>query len=145
MRLRSLSGRINHRTRGASCRSGGTIGFADGASDQGMVVNGRGPALRMSLSSFGFADPAAHPLYRGNGGGGWFGWPVAPELERLRFGWFKGWGQAARKAIFLQMQRVALDDVAFIPSGSHSAFTAMRADLRDRVNVFALFRNPQWA
>lgn len=105
------------------------------------VEKGGWSALCTSFSSFDFADPAVHPLLRGNGTGGWFGWPVIPELERLRSSWFDAPDDAGRKAICRDIQRVALDEVAFIPLGTYSGFTAMRADLRDRVNGFALFWN----
>ncbi|HEX3575132.1 MAG TPA: ABC transporter substrate-binding protein [Rhodopila sp.] len=105
------------------------------------VDKGGWSALCTSFSSFDFADPAVHPLLRGNGAGGWFGWPVTPELESLRSQWFDAPDEAARKAICRDIQHVALDQVAYIPLGSYSSFTATRADLTDRVNGFALFWN----
>jgi ABC-type transport system substrate-binding protein len=105
------------------------------------VEKGGWSALCTSFSSFDFADPAVHPLLRGNGAAAWFGWPVTPELETLRANWFDAPDEAARKAISADIQRVALDEVAFIPLGTYSAFTATRADLTDRVNGFALFWN----
>jgi peptide/nickel transport system substrate-binding protein len=98
-------------------------------------------ALCTAFSSFDFADPAVHQLLRGNGAGAWFGWPVIPELETLRAQWFDALDDAARKAICSDIQRVALDEVAFIPLGVYSGFTAMRSNLTDRVNGFALFWN----
>ena len=94
-----------------------------------------------AFGSFDFADPAVHPLLRGNGAAGWFGWPSIPELETLRTQWFDAPDEAARKALCRDIQRVALDEVAFIPLGNYSSFTATRADLTDRVNGFALFWN----
>jgi peptide/nickel transport system substrate-binding protein len=105
------------------------------------VEKGGWSALCTSFSSFDFADPAVHPLLRGNGTGGWFGWPVTPALESLRANWFDAPDEAGRKAICAEIQRVALDEVAFIPLGSYSAFTALRSNLTDRVNGFALFWN----
>ena len=105
------------------------------------VNKGGWSALCTSFSSFDFADPAVHPLLRGNGAGGWFGWPVIPELETLRAQWFDAPDEAARKAICRDMQRVVLDEVAFIPLGSYNSYTATRANLTDRVNGFALFWN----
>jgi ABC-type transport system substrate-binding protein len=105
------------------------------------VEKGGWSALCTSFSSFDFADPAVHPLLRGNGAGGWFGWPTIPALETLRANWFDAPDDAGRKAICTEIQRVALDEVAFIPLGSYSAFTALRSNLADRVNGFALFWN----
>jgi ABC-type transport system substrate-binding protein len=98
-------------------------------------------ALCTSFSSFDFADPAVHPLLRGNGAGGWFGWPAIPALETLRANWFDAPDVAARQTICTEIQRVALDEVAYIPLGSYSTFTALRSNLVDRVNGIALFWN----
>jgi peptide/nickel transport system substrate-binding protein len=98
-------------------------------------------ALCTAFSSFDFADPAVHPLLRGNGAGGWFGWPTIPALESLRASWFDAPDTAARQMICAQIQHVALDEVAYIPLGSFSSFTALRSNLADRVNGFALFWN----
>ncbi len=98
-------------------------------------------ALCTSFSSFDFADPATHPLLRGNGYSGWFGWPVVPELETLRASWFEAPDEAGRKAIAAEIQRVALDEVVYVPLGSYTNFTATRAELKDRVNGFALYWN----
>jgi ABC-type transport system substrate-binding protein len=105
------------------------------------VEKGGWSALCTGFSSFDFADPAVHPLLRGNGAAGWFGWPEIPELESLRSSWFDAPDQVGRRVIAAQIQRVALDEVAFIPLGTYSAFTATRADLKDRVSGFALFWN----
>ncbi|MDR3532244.1 MAG: ABC transporter substrate-binding protein [Rhodopila sp.] len=105
------------------------------------VEKGGWSALCTSFSSFDFADPAVHPLLRGNGAGGWFGWPTIPELESLRANWFDAPDDAARKAICADIQRVALDEVVYVPLGTYSGFTALRSNLKDRVNGFALFWN----
>ena len=120
-------------------------------SDWGTVVQRRGSreaveqggwsALCTSFSSFDFADPATHSLVRGNGLAGWPGWPTIPELERLREAWFDAPDAAGRKAIAADIQRVAMDEVAFIPLGSYKSFTALRRNLTGRVNGFALYWN----
>jgi peptide/nickel transport system substrate-binding protein len=105
------------------------------------VQNAGWSALCTGFSSFDFADPAVHPLLRGNGAGGWFGWPTIPRLETLRTSWFDAADMASRRAICAEIQHVALDEVAFIPLGNYRSFTALRSDLTDRVNGFALFWN----
>ncbi len=105
------------------------------------VEKGGWSALCTSFSSFDFADPAGHPLIRGNGADAWFGWPTIPELERLREAWFDAPDQAGRKAIAADIQRVAIDEVAYIPLGTYSSFTALRKNLTGRVNGFAIFWN----
>ncbi len=92
-------------------------------------------------SSFEFADPATHGPLRANGAAAWFGWPNVPELEALRDQWFDAPDEAGRKAICRDIQRVALDEVVYVPLGTYNSFTALRADLRDRVSGMALFWN----
>jgi peptide/nickel transport system substrate-binding protein len=97
-------------------------------------------ALCTSFGSFDFADPAVHPLLRGNGGGAWFGWPSVPRLEELRDAWFDAPDAARRKAVGEEMQRVAMDEVMYLPLGAYVSNTATRG-LADRVSGFALFWN----
>jgi peptide/nickel transport system substrate-binding protein len=94
-----------------------------------------------SFSSFDFASPAVHPLLRANGINGYFGWPAIPELETLHARWFDAPDDAARKAIAADIQRVALDEVAYIPLGSYISYTALRFGLADRVKGFPIFWN----
>ena len=96
-------------------------------------------ALLTSFNSFDFTDPALHPLLRGNGAQGWPGWPTIPKLEVLRDQWFEAPDDAARTALCADIQRVALDEVAFIPVGAYLQPTALRRDLVDRVSGFAIF------
>lgn len=105
------------------------------------VDKGGWSALCTAFSSFDFADPAGHVLIRGNGKDAWFGWPTIPELERLRDAWFDAPDEARRKAIATDIQRVAIEEVAYVPLGSYSSFTALRSNLKDRVNGFAIFWN----
>jgi ABC-type transport system substrate-binding protein len=96
-------------------------------------------ALLTAFSSFDFADPGMHPLLRGNGLQGWPGWPTIPELERLRDAWFEEEDPAERRRLADDMQRVALEEVAFIPVGAYLQLTALRRNLVDRVPGFAIF------
>jgi ABC-type transport system substrate-binding protein len=98
-------------------------------------------AFLTSFSSFDWVDPAGHGALRGNGAGAWFGWPEVPKLEELRSAWFDAPDLAAQKAITDEMQRVAIEEVVFIPVGAYKSITSLRADLRDRVPGFAIFWN----
>jgi peptide/nickel transport system substrate-binding protein len=118
-------------------------------SDWGTVVqrrNNKGPldkggwsALLTSFSSFDCAIPGTHPLLRGNGEQGWVGWPTIPELETLRDAWFDAQEPSEQHRLADEMQRAALDTVAFIPVGAYLQPTALRRDLVDRVPGFAIF------
>lgn len=56
-------------------------------------------ALLTCFSSFDFADPAGHPLVRGNGLQGWPGWPTSPRVEALRDSWFQAPTLQAQQAV----------------------------------------------
>ena len=100
-------------------------------------------ALCTSFASFDFADPAVHPLVRGNGLAGWPGWPTVPRLEELREAWIDAPDLASRQAIAADIQRVTMREVTFIPLGSYNSNTALRRDLSGRVSGFAIFWNLQ--
>ncbi|MBV8912455.1 MAG: ABC transporter substrate-binding protein [Acetobacteraceae bacterium] len=103
------------------------------------VARGGWSAMLTALNASDTADPGLHPLLRGNGEQGWPGWPTIPELERLRQGWFAAEEESERHRLADEMQRVALDAVAFIPVGAYLQLTALRRNLVDRVPGFAIF------
>ena len=79
------------------------------------------------------ADPAGHAPLRGNGPQGWFGWPTSPRLEALREQWLDAPDVAAQKSIASEMQRIAFEEVPFIPVGQMFNATAYRNDIADIV------------
>lgn len=97
--------------------------------------------LLTSFSSTDFMDPAGHFPLRGNGLNSWPGWPTIPRLEELRDAWFDAPDLAAQQRIAREMQRVAMDEVPFIPVGAYRSVTAHRRNLADRVPGFAIFWN----
>ena len=105
------------------------------------VERGGWSVMLTAFSSFDDADPATHQPLRANGDAAWFGWPTVPRLETLRAQWFAAPDDATRKAVAADMQRVALDEVVYIPVGSYRSITALRADLAGRVPGFATFWN----
>lgn len=96
-------------------------------------------ALLTAFASFDFSDPAMHPLLRGNGLQGWPGWPTIPQLETLRDAWFETPDEPSRRTIAADMQRVAIEEVAFVPVGAYLVATSLRRNLVDRVPGFAIF------
>ncbi|WP_421993790.1 ABC transporter substrate-binding protein [Roseococcus sp.] len=98
-------------------------------------------AIFSGFTAYDFADPASHPLLRGNGLDGYLGWPTIPQLETLREQWFDAPDEASRKAIARDIQRVALEEVCYIPTGTGLSRTALRADLQDRLEGFPVFWN----
>lgn len=61
--------------------------------------------------------PGSHQPLRGNGAQAWSGWPTLPRLEALREQWFEASDLAGEQRIAQEMQRVAWDEVPFIPLG----------------------------
>ena len=66
---------------------------------------------------------------RGNGLDGWFGWPTSPRLEALRDRWFDAPDEAAQRVVCEEMQRVAFEEVPFLPVGQRFLPTAVRDSL----------------
>ena len=98
-------------------------------------------AFFSGFTAYDFADPASHPLLRGNGTEGYLGWPSIPRLEDLRERWFDAPDETARKLIARDIQRVALEEVCYVPTGTGLSRTALRADLTDRVQGVPIFWN----
>jgi ABC-type transport system substrate-binding protein len=105
------------------------------------VERGGWSILSSAPAAFGLMDPALHQFVRGNGEAGLYGWPRVPRLEELRNAWFDAPDLAARKAIAAEIQTVAVDEVTYLPLGSHRSYTALRRDLTDRVPGLPIFWN----
>ena len=86
-------------------------------------------------------DPAAHATLRSNGKHAWPGWPTDPKLEDLRDQWFQATDAEAAKATCQQIQRQAMDDVTYIPTGRYKDVTAFRKNLTGMLSGTALFYN----
>ena len=79
------------------------------------------------------SNPGSSFPMRGNGNGGWFGWPTDPEMETLRDAWFDAPDLAAQQKICQQMQLLAFQNVPFLPTGQWTTPTAHRRNLTDFV------------
>lgn len=131
-------------------RLGLNVEFA--AMDWGTLVQRRSskePVERGGWSAFcttyeglTVADPATHIPLRGNGPAAWFGWPVSPRLEALREQWLDAPDRPAQLAIARQMQRIAFEEVPYLPTGQHFNPTAYRTSVQDIVPAsFPIFWN----
>ncbi len=103
------------------------------------VERGGWSMLFTSFSSVDFVDPAAHFPLRGNGANAWFGWPDIPRLEELRDAWFEAPDLATEQRLAREMQRVAMDELPYVPVGSYLSMTALRRNLTGRVPGLALY------
>ena len=107
--------------------------------DWGTLVSRRAkhdPASKGGWNSFcttwgglNVSNPGDDYPLRGNGNGGWFGWPTDPQLEALRDKWFDAPDVAAQQAVCKDIQRLAFQDVPFFPTGQWFTPTAYRSDL----------------
>lgn len=96
------------------------------------------------ITTFSGADmssPAGNLALRGNGQNGWFGWPAAPELERLREQWLVTTDPAAQRQIAAAIQAQAFVDVPFLPLGQFFQPTTRRRSLLDGLTGMSLFWN----
>jgi peptide/nickel transport system substrate-binding protein len=105
------------------------------------VDKGGWSMLLTTFASFDCADPASNAALRANGTAGWFGWPAVPRIEQLRDSWLAAPDEAARQAICADMQRVALQEVVYVPVGSYRSVTAYRGNLSGRVAGFPILWN----
>jgi peptide/nickel transport system substrate-binding protein len=71
-------------------------------------------------------NPAAYNALRANGDKAWFGWPNSPEVEKEITGWFDAKNLDEEKAAAKRINKAALDDVVFAPTGFFLGYTAWR-------------------
>jgi peptide/nickel transport system substrate-binding protein len=76
-------------------------------------------------------NPAVHFGVSGAGPRAWFGWPDIPEIEKLVAEWVRATEEAKRKRLADEVQRVALEEVTYVPWGQWSQPTAFRKNVRD--------------
>ena len=86
-------------------------------------------------------NPATHPLLRGDGASGAYGWSENPEIERLRGEWFSAPDLAAQQTIARRLQEVAFGHVPYIPLGQVAQLTAFRDDLSGMAKGVPVFWN----
>jgi peptide/nickel transport system substrate-binding protein len=86
-------------------------------------------------------NPAGHLSLRGNGAGGWFGWPTAPKIEALRDAWFDAPNLPAQQAICVEIQKQVLMDVPYVPLGQYFTLMAFRKNLSGVLTGLPMFWN----
>src|SRR5215469_11248657 len=86
------------------------------------------------LTWWGAADmsnPAVHFGMSGAGPRAWFGWPDVPELERRVTEWVRATDEPKRQWLADEIQRVALDEVTYVPWGQWRQPTAASRRVQD--------------
>ncbi|MGH7389150.1 MAG: ABC transporter substrate-binding protein [Candidatus Rokuibacteriota bacterium] len=71
-------------------------------------------------------NPAVHVGISGAGGGAWFGWPDHGRMEALRLQWARTMDRERQRALADEIQRLALDEVMYVPFGQWMSPTAYR-------------------
>jgi peptide/nickel transport system substrate-binding protein len=82
-------------------------------------------------------DPVGHTLLRGGAAGA----PASTRIEAMVENWVRAPDQIWRKRIAAQIQRVALDEVPYIPLGQTLAPSAWRAELKAPARIRMVFWN----
>jgi peptide/nickel transport system substrate-binding protein len=86
-------------------------------------------------------NPAVDAAIRGNGAGGWFGWPEFPKLEALRNNWLQAPDLAAQQQIARDIQETFFDVIPYYPLGQLLAPTSFKKSLTGVPFGFVLFWN----
>jgi peptide/nickel transport system substrate-binding protein len=87
------------------------------------------------------SNPAGMQGLRGNGQNAWFGWPTAPELERLRNDWIIAPDVIAQQQLAAQLQQQFFVDVPFLPLGEFYQPTTQSKQLVGGLTGLPLFWN----
>jgi peptide/nickel transport system substrate-binding protein len=74
-------------------------------------------------------NPAGYIALRANGDGAWFGWPNIPAVETGVAEWFDAPDLEAEKAAVARVNRVALENVVYAPTGFFLGYTAWRRNV----------------
>jgi peptide/nickel transport system substrate-binding protein len=75
-------------------------------------------------------NPAVHAGISGAGGSAWFGWPENGEIEKLKTDWVRATDRARQKQIAEEIQKIAYDEVMYVPFGQWVLPTAFRKNVR---------------
>jgi peptide/nickel transport system substrate-binding protein len=74
-------------------------------------------------------NPAPYTAIRANGDKAWFGWPTSPNTEKEVSSWFEAKNLDEEKAAIGRLNKAALDDVVYAPTGFFLSYTAWRKNI----------------
>jgi peptide/nickel transport system substrate-binding protein len=74
-------------------------------------------------------NPASYTGIRGNGDKAWWGWPTSPAVEKEVTSWFEAKTLDEEKAAVGRLNRAALEDVIYAPTGFFLSYTAWRKNV----------------
>ena len=71
-------------------------------------------------------NPAVHAGISGAGDSAWFGWPENGRIEELKLQWARATDKAKQKQLAEEIQKIAYDEVLYVPFGQWVLPTAYR-------------------
>ena len=74
-------------------------------------------------------NPAVYNAIRANGDKAWFGWPTSPAVEKEVTAWFDAKSLDEEKAAVGRLNRAALEEVVYAPTGFFLSYTAWRKNI----------------
>lgn len=74
-------------------------------------------------------SPASYIALRANGDRAWFGWPDVPVVEAEIASWFDAQTLDEQRTVVGRLNRTALDNVVFAPTGFFLAYQAWRKNV----------------
>lgn len=84
-------------------------------------------------------NPVVQQVLRANGERAFFGWPSIPRLDELREAWLDAPDVAAQQRICAEIQKVAVQEVPYVPTGQYLYKTAYRRSVTDVPNGLFVF------
>lgn len=74
-------------------------------------------------------NPASYTAIRANGDKAWFGWPSVPEVEKEVEAWFDAKSLDEEKTIVGRLNKAAVDNVVYVPTGHFVSYQAWRGNV----------------
>ncbi len=93
------------------------------------VEKGGWSIIHTTSSGQSLTVPATHLFLRANGANAWFGWPDAPEIERLRAAWIDSTSAPEARGIAEALNREAMQLMAYVPLGFYWQPSVWRRNL----------------
>jgi peptide/nickel transport system substrate-binding protein len=75
-------------------------------------------------------DPSSYTAIRANGDKAWFGWPTSAKVEAEITGWYEARNLEEEKAAIARLNKAALEDVVYAPTGFFLAHQAWRSNVK---------------
>ncbi len=74
-------------------------------------------------------NPASYTAIRANGEKAWFGWPDVPPVEEHITSWFNAKDIAAEKEAMGKLNKAAVENVVYVPTGFYLGYQAWRKNV----------------